>query len=73
MNPNCDGSGPHDKGEVRVLPLSEDGNLILCLYCYNAEMRYRRDANKTLPLDLKYDTPAWNTLEVYNVEQGAAA
>lgn len=41
MNPNCDGSGPHTPGEIRLYPLGGGGNLILCANCWNKENRYR--------------------------------
>jgi hypothetical protein len=42
-NWNCDGSGPHDGGEVRVYPLGAGGNLILCRNCFRHENQYRID------------------------------
>lgn len=40
-NPNCDGAGPCDMGEVRVLPRS-GGNSILCRKCFDHEMDFRK-------------------------------
>jgi len=40
-NPNCDGGGPHDSGEVRRYPLGGSANLILCLRCWARENQYR--------------------------------
>ena len=63
---NCDGSGPHLSGEVRVLPLGKDpnhGNLIVCRSCYNREIDYRVERNADVAQP--YDLPAWTELEVY--------
>lgn len=67
-NPNCDGSGPHASGTVRVLPYGGDGNLILCHSCYMREMQYRRERNRELGQDCKFKLPAWNDLRVYGEE-----
>lgn len=45
-NYNCDGSGPHQAGEVRVYPLGAGGNLILCAKCWQHENRYRRERQR---------------------------
>jgi len=50
-NYNCDGSGPHSAGTVKILPLSDEphhGNLILCHADWNREMAYRRERNKEM-------------------------
>jgi hypothetical protein len=67
-NPNCDGSGPHASGAVRVLPYGGDGNLILCHSCYMREMQYRRERNRELGQDCQFELPAWNDLRVYGGE-----
>lgn len=54
-----------ETGEVRVLPLAGDGNLILCRACYDHEMRWRRERNLALADDCKFDLPAWESLKVY--------
>lgn len=67
-NPNCDGSGPHTLGEVRVLPLGtipDHGNLILCHACYMRELRYRIERNRELSKDCQYRLPAWETMKPY--------
>jgi hypothetical protein len=68
QNPNCDGSGPHDPGEVRVLPLGSQpnhGNLILCRQCFGRELSFRRERNWSLSKDCKFKLPPWESLEVY--------
>lgn len=68
-NPNCD-YNPDNKCstyEVRILPYP-NGNIICCRFHYNTEMVYRRDRNKELANDCKYDLPTWHSLEVYKSE-----
>lgn len=62
-NNNCDGSGPHTSGEVRVMPLAGGGNLIVCLACYLRELHWRRGRNEKVASP--YDLPTWKELEVY--------
>lgn len=62
---NCDGSGPHSSGEVRVMPTGGGGNLILCRRCWENELSYRRDRNKILGAFAQFALPAWNDSEVY--------
>lgn len=65
INWNCDGSGPHTPGEVRVLPYGGDGNLILCYNCYLREMRFRKERNRDLSKDCQFKLPQWDDLKVY--------
>jgi len=68
QNWNCDGSGPHSPGIVKVLPLGsspDHGNLILCLACFNREMSYRRGRNKELSRDCAFQLPTWESLKEY--------
>ncbi len=69
MNPNCCGGHClNDEGEVRVLPLGKNphhGNLILCRYCFEHEMNWRRDRNRDLAKDAQFKIHAWDSLEVY--------
>jgi len=67
MQNNCDGSGPHASGEVRVMPTGGDGNLILCRHCWNREVEYRRDRNKALGDFAKFALPTWESGKVYEV------
>lgn len=65
-NPNCDGSHcSRPQGEVRLLPTGGGGNLIVCRACFEHEMRWRRDRNRELADDCKFDLPAWESLKVY--------
>jgi len=67
-NPNCDGSGPHAAGEVRILPVSanpDHGNMILCRNCYHREIAYREDCNKTLASNDQFALPVWDSLKIY--------
>ena len=71
-NPNCDGGHCTSKqGEVRVLPLSRQlsvsGNLILCRACFNNEIEWRKGRNRELGKFARFDLPAWEELEVYEV------
>lgn len=68
-NLNCDGSGPHAAGEVRVYTLSTvaaDGgsNLILCRNCWNTENRYRAARAKQTGHPDWWPQEDWNTAKV---------
>jgi hypothetical protein len=68
-NVNCDGAGPHKAGQVRVLSTGGDGNLILCRYCFNREIAFRRDRNRELPVENRWDVEiTWDSLPLYNNE-----
>lgn len=65
-NPNCD----NDKclqsaGEVRLLPLGSGANLILCKACFEHEIRYRRERNRSLGRENQFQTPTWEMLSKY--------
>lgn len=64
-NQNCDGSGPHAAGQVRLLPMGGGGNGILCKKCFYKEIAYRKDRNKDLGEFAKFDLPTWESLEIY--------
>lgn len=65
-NPNCDGDHcVSSTGEVRVLPLGGDGNLIICRSCFLHEIDFRRKRNRELTPDCHFDIPQWEDLEVY--------
>ena len=64
-NNNCDGSGPCDMGEVRVLPTGGDSNAILCRLCFNREIAFRQDRNRDLAKDCRFQLPEWSTLKAY--------
>lgn len=63
----CDGSGPHEGCEVRVLPVGGDGNAILCKACFVREIAFRRERNEELTEGSKFDLPAWDRLKVYGL------
>lgn len=65
---NCHGSGPHQPGDVRVLPTGRDGDLILCRNCYEREILYRVKCNRELEDFAKFDLPAWEVLKIYGLE-----
>ena len=70
-NPNCDGSGPCDMGEVRVLPTGGDSNAILCRFCFEREIAFRGFRNRDLSKDCAFKLPTWETLKVYGQEVAA--
>jgi hypothetical protein len=63
-NPNCDGDHCRKEiGEVRLLPIGGDGNIIVCQSCYAHEMKYRRNR---IALDkVEFDLPKWEALKLY--------
>jgi hypothetical protein len=63
---NCDGSGPHSAGEVRLMPTGGDGNLILCRQCWFRENTFRLDRNRELANFAKFQIIEWQNAEVYN-------
>lgn len=66
MNPNCDGGNcVIETGEVRVLPTGGDSNAILCRACFAREIAFRRERNRELSSDCKFDLPTWDSLKVY--------
>ena len=68
MQNNCDGSGPHAEGAVKVMRCGGSSNLILCRNCWQRELNYRHMRNRDLGRDFKFDLPAWETAEVYAVD-----
>lgn len=66
VNANCDGEHCRYQGEVRLLPMGSDGNLILCAACHAHEIAWRRERNRELSPDARYDLPKWASLEVYD-------
>ena len=66
VNNDCCGNGPHTAGEVRVMPAGGDSNLILCCACWQRELSYRRERNRTLGTFAQYNLPAWETAKVYD-------
>jgi hypothetical protein len=62
---NCDGSGPHSLGEVRVMPTGGDGNLILCRQCWSKENSYRIERNRSLANFAKFAIINWKDAKIY--------
>jgi hypothetical protein len=48
--------------EMRFLPYSSDGNILVSKASYDKEMRYRRERIKE---GVHYELPAWETLKIY--------
>ena len=65
MQNNCDGSGPHASGEVRLLPTGGDGNLILCQKCFEYELSWRRERNRGLAPFAQFSLPTWESAKIY--------
>jgi hypothetical protein len=65
MQNNCDGSGPHQSGVVKILPTGGDGNAILCRACYEREMAWRRMRNEELREAGRFEIPWWGELVEY--------
>lgn len=65
---NCDGSGPHSGTEVRILPTSPGSNVILCRADFVREISWRKERNRDLSDDAKFDLPSWESLEIYTGE-----
>ena len=69
MRLNCDGSGPHASGDVKLLPTGGDSNAILCRQCWENELAYRRDRNRSLGVFAQFDLPSWQDANPYDTEQ----
>ena len=67
-NNDCNGSGPHTPGEVRVMPYGGGGNDILCRACWQRALAYRRDRNRELGDFAQFKLPAWETAKVYQAD-----
>jgi hypothetical protein len=65
QNFNCDGSGPHTDGQVRVMAISSHGNLILCRACWNRELAWRKQRNRELEAFAQFELPAFDAAKVY--------
>lgn len=53
--------------DVRKLPTGGGANAILCRSCFENEIQYRKDRNKTLHPEERFATPRWEDLEVYEI------
>jgi hypothetical protein len=64
-NYNCDGNFcTSPTGEVRRLPYSPDGALILCRACFDRELAFRHERNAEAGRKL-FDTPTWEETPLY--------
>ena len=66
-NVNCDGSGPHAAGTMRLMPTGGGGNLILCRACWQRELEYRRERNCVVASP--FTLPTWEEGEIYGEDQ----
>ena len=66
---NCDGSGPHSLGDVRVMPMGGGGNLILCLRCWMKENTYRIERNRDLADFAKFEIIDWQNAKKYGGDE----
>lgn len=64
-NPNCDGNHCTAPGEGRVLPTSDMSNLIYCRDCFNQEMIFRDQRNKSLGDYAKFSILKWSDIQAY--------
>ena len=67
LNPNCSGGRcRHPTGEVRMYPLSNGGNLILCHACWAHENRFRYQRGQETKRAADWPQRSWDTAEVYD-------
>lgn len=65
-NPNCGNDRCKlSTGQVRRVPTSDSGAIILCFSCYMYEMAWRIQENRRKDIACKYDIPLWADLEIY--------
>lgn len=70
-NDKCDNEYcMESNGEVRVLPIGEDGNLFLCRTCFRHEMSFRREQNGTVPGITPWSIPKWKSLAIHHAGAG---
>lgn len=70
-NQNCDGGFcKKEEGEVRVLP-SGDGNLFLCRACFDNEMKFRRDQNRTVRMVI-HPIVKWKDLKLVELVESVS-
>lgn len=54
--------------ELRVLPCGGDGNILCSKRGYLREIEGRKERNRQLADDCKFDLPKWEDLRVYDKE-----
>lgn len=65
-NNGCDGAWCRTtNGDIRVLKTGSDSNALLCVSCFNHEMRWRIERNLELSPDCRFDLPTWESLKIY--------
>jgi len=64
---HCQETSQVNFSQVRVLPTSQDSNAILCHACFNHEIAWRKQENKTRPEYARFELPTWESLEVYPI------
>ena len=67
-NWNCDGSGPHTDGKVKLYPLGGGANLILCHSCWHRENQYRRDRGRETKNPDNWPVLDWASAKPYENE-----
>lgn len=67
-NWDCNGPGPHMKGEVRVYPLGGGANSIYCRWCWRKENLYRYERGRETGEPAKWPQLDWNSAKVYKGE-----
>ena len=60
---DCDGAGPHARGLIRKLPLGGGANLLVCAFCFEKEIAYRKDRNMHLAVENRFELPDFAELE----------
>jgi len=69
----CDGAGPHYPGEIRKYPLGDGANLLLCMFCWADENKYRYEQatinpdtglHRTRPLHDEWPQQNWRDGEL---------
>ena len=65
---NCDGSGPHSPGIVKLYPIG-DGNLILCLRCWANENRFNFNRGVETKCPDNFRQHDWNKAETYGQDR----
>lgn len=64
MQNNCDGSGPHTDGVIKLMPTGGGGNMTLCKSCWAREIAKRAERNAKMRF-LSWDLPTWESGKVY--------
>lgn len=68
-NPNCDGAGPHNEGEVRLYPIGGGGNLILCHTCWANENKFNYNRGRETGEPGNFPQHNWFEAKIYPIEK----